>query len=113
MGHAARRIPAREGLLRIDLRVEQPTGLGGHPDPRNPPAPGRMKSRPDAAAIRVARAAQDLYGIDAAPVGRRGDAGLADGPTARAVAARMNAARPPGSPPLPARGPGAPSPPPE
>jgi len=57
-----------------------------------------MNVRRDAAAIRVARAAQDLYGIEAAPTGRRGDVGLADGPTARAVAARMNAARPPGSP---------------
>ncbi len=57
-----------------------------------------MNGRPDAAALRVARAAQDLYGIDAAPTGRRGDVSLADGPTARAVAARMNAARPPGSP---------------
>ncbi len=57
-----------------------------------------MNKRPDAAAIRVARTAQDLYGIEAAPTGRRGDVGLADGPTARAVAARMNATRPPGAP---------------
>ncbi len=52
---------------------------------------------PDPAAIRVARAAQIRYGLDAAPTGRRGDVGLADGPTARAVAAEMNAARAPGS----------------
>ena len=57
-----------------------------------------MSPKPsDAAGLRVARRAQKRYGIDAAPTGRRGDAGLADGKTSRSVAARMNDARPPGS----------------
>ncbi len=55
-----------------------------------------MKERPAAAGLRVARPAQARYGIDAAPTGRRGDVGLADGATARTVAAQMNALRPPG-----------------
>ncbi len=45
------------------------------------------------AALRVAREAQERYKLERAPVGRRGDLALADGPTARAVAASMNAAR--------------------
>ncbi len=45
------------------------------------------------AALRVAREAQDRYRLERAPVGRHGDLALADGPTARAVAASMNAAR--------------------
>ncbi|MCJ7710267.1 MAG: alpha-amylase family glycosyl hydrolase, partial [Chloroflexi bacterium] len=57
-----------------------------------------MSKRPDAAALRVARPAVTRYGMEAAPTGRRGDVGLADGPTSRAIAARMNAARPPGAP---------------
>ncbi len=54
--------------------------------------------RPDPAALRVARPAVSRYGMEAAPTGPRGDVGLADGPTSRTVAARMNAARPSGSP---------------
>ncbi len=57
-----------------------------------------MKDRPDPAAVRVARAVQNRYGIEAAPTGRHGDVGLADGPTARTVAARMNAQRAAGGP---------------
>ncbi|MES2210852.1 MAG: alpha-amylase family glycosyl hydrolase [Chloroflexota bacterium] len=56
-----------------------------------------MSTRPDPAALRVARAAQARYRLEAAPIGRRGDVGLADGPTARAVAAQMNAVRAPGA----------------
>ena len=56
-----------------------------------------MSPGPDPAAIRVARTAQIRYGLATAPTGRRGDVGLADGPTSRAVAAGMNAVRVPGS----------------
>ncbi len=49
------------------------------------------------AAIRIARTAQERYAPDAAPTGSRGDIGLADGPTSRTVAARMNADREPGA----------------
>ncbi len=57
-----------------------------------------MSAGPEPAAIRVARAAQTRYGLRGAPAGRRGDLGLADGPTARSVAARMNAGRGPEAP---------------
>ncbi len=57
-----------------------------------------MNERSEPAAVRVARPAVTRYGIDAAPTGRHGDVGLADGHAARVVAARMNTARPPGSP---------------
>jgi len=56
-----------------------------------------MSPGPDPAAIRVAKTAQIRYGLATAPTGRRGDVGLADGPTSRAVAAEMNAVRLPGS----------------
>ncbi len=56
-----------------------------------------MSERAEAAALRVAGQAVTRYGMDAAPTGRRGDTGLADGPTSRVVAARMNAARPTGA----------------
>ena len=56
-----------------------------------------MSPGQDPAAIRVARTAQIRYGLATAPTGRRGDVGLADGPTSRAVAAEMNALRSPGS----------------
>ncbi|MEO5919301.1 MAG: alpha-amylase family glycosyl hydrolase, partial [Candidatus Limnocylindrales bacterium] len=57
-----------------------------------------MSTTPDPAAVRIRRIAEARYGIESAPTGRRGDVGLADGATARAVAARMNAARPAGGP---------------